>query len=247
MRNLILKDTKIDKDELLAMLDDYSDFYEEQTGITCTFWVENRDFSQVPTVPDADGDLKPTREYRKALETDVHKRYKDYGVDNIVMMVHEDNFLYKGVWGVAWAYNFYKYSFLLCRWDRNNVVNSFNTLFHEGLHPADTLIKKELDIEIEPLIKKMILLTGNSVDRAYVNKNGFDYDRDFIHGNLPSADYIGKSGYQPNEENLKVLKFIAPYLHRAYEVREEKHQQEFRILYAIIELLTNFLAKFTKK
>lgn len=227
MRTLVFIDLKIDKDEALALLDDYAEFYEEHTGIECEWYLERRDFSVVPTTPNLDGDLKPTAQYRKALETDVHDRYGDYGVDNIVMWVHEDNFVFKGVWGTAWAYQFYKYSFLLCRWDRDNDTNTFNTLFHEGEHPADTLISKELGININPLIATHFGLTN------------FNYDRDYVHGGSPLFEYIGRSGYQ---RDGRMLKFLAPYLRRAYEVRKDKHFAPVKaVMWDVINTLRSLL------
>lgn len=226
MRALVFIDLKIDKDEALALLDDYGEFYEEHTGIEPTWYVERRDFSSVPTQADTDGDLKPTVAYRKALETSVHKRYKDYGVDTIIMWVHEDNFLFKGVWGTAWAYSFYKYSFLLCRWDKHNEVNTWNTLFHEDSHPHDTLIKKELGIDINPLIE------------SYFGVKDFDYDRDYVHGQSPLFNYIGRNGYT---RDGRMLKLLSPYLQRAYSKRKAKHEQYVTILKVIIKLMQRII------
>lgn len=228
MRLVVLLDTKIDKDEALALLDEYADFYKDEFDIDTTFWVERRDFTTVPTEPDRDGDLKPTDAYRKSLETDVHKRYGDYGTDRIIMWVHQDNFLYRGIWGSAWAYNFYKYSFELCRWDKRNSVNTINTLSHEGYHPIDTLIKRELGIDINPIIKKWIEENGTADDKAYVAKNGFLWDRDFVHGGLPSAPYVGGRGYTRSKENLQIINVIAPLVKQAYQSRKEKHLEPLK-------------------
>ena len=244
MRAVILKDQKIDKDELLNFLEDYKVFFKKYTGVDCEFWVEQHDFTSVPTVPDSDGDLKPTYEYRQALAKDVHDRYGDYGVDDIFMLVHEDNFLFKGVWGVAWASSHFKYSFMLSRWDKDNIVNTFNTFFHENRHPDDTLIKRELRIDIEPLIKSWILESGTKADKAYVEENGFDYDRDYVHGGLPSVTYIGKRGYTQSTANMKIFKYIAPYLKRAYAVRKEKHFAPVReVQWYFINILKRLLGK----
>lgn len=227
MRTLVFLDLKIDKEEALVLLADYGEWYESQTGIKCTFWVERRDFSVVPTIADSDGDLKPTYEYRQALATDVHKRYGDYGVDHIVMMVHDDNFLFKGVWGTAWAYSHYKYMLELVRWDKKNSVNTWNTLFHEnGGHPADTLIRKELGIEINPLL------------RVEFNEPNFDYDRDYVHGGSPQFEYIGRRTYT---RDGRMLKFLAPLLKRAYQSRKDKHDKHVGLQKTLIGLLQKFV------
>lgn len=233
MRSLVFLDLKIEKEEALALLKDYGDWYESQTGIKCTFWLERRDFSVVPTIADSDGDLKPTHAYRHALATDVHKRYGDYGVDNIIMWVHEDNFLYKGVWGTAWSYVHYKYNFLLCRWDKKNKVNTWNTLFHEGEHPVDTMINKELGIEIDPLIA------------SHFNELGFDYDLSYIHGNSPQFEYIGRRTYK---RDGRMLKFLAPLLKRAYQSRVDKHFSKVNSLQKqLIKLLQEAINKLINK
>lgn len=223
MRNVVLLDTKIDKEEALALLEKYGSFFEECTGIKPVWWVERRDFSVVPTTPDSDGDLKPTYAYRQSLAKDVHDRYGDYGTDNIIMWVHEDNFLFKGVWGTAWAYRHFKYNLLLSRWDKDNDTNTFNTLFHEIEHPHDTAIQKELGIDVLPLIR------DHFSDETFT-----DYDRDYVHGNSPLFTYIGKRGY---ERDGKMLEFLAPYLKDVYQTRKDKHLKKIKMLKQIIALL----------
>lgn len=223
MRTVVKLDLKIDKDEALSLLNEYSKFYEEKTGIVPEWYVERHDFSVVPTSPDSDGDLKPTFGYREALAKDVHNRYGDYGTDNILMWVHEDNFLFKGVWGVAWSYVHFKYNFLLCRWDKDNKVNTFNTLFHEDSHPHDTLIKKELGVDIVPLIAS-----------HFNDKKFTDYDHDYTHGNSPIFQYIGKKGY---ERDGRMLEFLAPYLKRAYQKRAYEHTKYVGLMNQTISLL----------
>ena len=218
MRTVVLLDLKIDKDEALALLDEYSKFIKKYTGIECTWWVERRDFSIVPTQPDSDGDLKPTREYRKALEKSVHDRYGDYGTDNIVMWVHEDNFLFKGVWGTNWSYSNYKYSLQLCRYDKSSKYNTFGTLYHELMHSFDRLVLEELDINIDEL---------------------FEYDWDgMVHGE-GKWDYIGR---KTGKENTDALKQIAPYIMGAYNERKEKHFEPVKVIMKrIISILQGIL------
>ena len=251
MRSVILLDLKIDKDEALALLDDFGEFFEKHTGIECEWYVERRDFSVVPTVPDSDGDLKPTKEYRKALETDVHNRYGDYGTDNIVMWVHEDNFLYKRIWGSNWSYNFYKYSFQLCRWDKDNPVNTFNTLFHEGGpgHSADALVREELAVDLNEKLAQHIWQSDDfsNEDKQYVAVNGFDWDKDYIHGKLPSVQYMGKRGYTYSEDNLRPLKVAAPLIAEAYALRKEKHLERIGIMKRIIQILSTIVSLLGRK
>jgi len=228
MRTVVLLDTLIDKDEALDLLDDYGKFLEKHTGIIPVWYVERKDFSIVPTTPDSDGDLKPTYAYREALTKDVHDRYGDYGCDHVVMWVHEDNFLFKGVWGTAWAYVHFKYMFELCRWDADNKTNTFNTLFHEnGGHPHDTLIKKELGIDVNPIIAN------------HFGTGTFSYDRDYVHGNSELFTYIGRKGYQ---KDGRMLELLAPYLIKAYGKREYAHLEKLGLMKQIVKLLSTLVS-----
>lgn len=215
MRSVFIIDLKIEKDEALELLEEFSAFWEKHTGIKHEYWVERRDFSVVPTVVESDGDLKPTVKYRTDLNNEVNSRYGDYGTDNVIMMVHDDNFLYKGIWGQNWSYVYNKHSFQLCRWDKKNKTNTFNTLYHEIAHSLDAVILKETGVEIDYLIEEKYNITN------------FDYDRDFVHGNSPLFPYIGKKGYTRNGE---MLEFLAPQLKAAYAIRTYKNEQNLNKL-----------------
>jgi hypothetical protein len=236
MRSVAIIDLKIDKDEALALLDEYSEYIEKHTGLEHEFWVERRDFSQVPTTIDSDGDVKPTEAYRRQLFNDVHSRYGDDGTDNVIMWVHEDNFIYKGIWGQNWSYVYGTYSMHLCRWDRDNDVNTFNTLFHEQAHSWDRLILEEIGVDIEPLAEEQL------------NLSNFDYDRDFVHGNSSHFPYIGKRGFtRENKDTVSMLTFLAPYLQRAYAVRKERHMKKLGMLNQIVKLLSTVVSLLSKK
>ena len=224
MRTLVQLDLKIDKDEALALLDDYADFIKEHTGIECEFYVERKDFSQVPTSPDSDGDLKPTSAYLKALEKEVHTRYRDYGVDNIVMWVHEDNFTFRGIWGSNFSYFYHKYSTQLCRWDKDNSDNTFGTLYHEQMHSFDRLVLEELQIDVNKLF-------------------GYDWDAGAVHG-AGKWDYIGR---RTGRENTKALQQIAPYVMAALKKRKEKHEKDVGLLRQIVTILSTVVALLLKK
>lgn len=229
MRIVVKLDNKINKDEALGVLDQYADIIRDATGMECEFFVERHDFSYVPTVPDSDGDLRPTDQYRQELCKEVFDRYGYYGCDSILMWVHEDNFLFKGLWGVAWAYKHFKYNLLLCRWDKDNEVNTLNTLLHEGEHPHDTTIQKELGINITPLICNHFGYTS------------FNYDRDYVHGNHPDWKYIGKRGYTTD---TRMLEFLAPYLRKAYKKRKEAYLEPYKkVQWKVIEFLRSLLKR----
>ncbi len=224
MRSVVLIDLKIDKDEALALLDEFGEFFEEHTGIECTWWLERRDFSQVPTMVDSDGDMKPTHSYRKEINKDVHKRYNDYGTDNVVMWVHEDNFLYKGIWGQNWSGLYHKHSFQLCRWDKNNDNNTFGTLYHELMHSFDWVVKDELGIDIDFTF-------------------GYDWDASAVHGKGKDFEYIGgKTG----RENTEYLKQIGPHITKAFKRRKERHETHIGLLKQVINIAQKLIDLLSK-
>ena len=224
MRTVVLLDLPIDKDKALELLDEYGVFLKKHTGIDCEWYVERRDFSVVPTEPDSDGDLKPTRQYLKNLEAEVRTRYNDYGTDNIVMWVHQDNFLYKGIWGSNFSYYFHKYSTQLCRWDKRNKYNTFGTLNHEFAHSFDRVILEELGVDINKLF-------------------GFDWDAVAVHGQ-GEWEYIGRKTGKENEESLTL---VGPYLKLAYLKRKEKHEKYVGLLGQVVSLLTTLVSLLKKK
>ena len=251
MRTLIQLDLKIDKDECLALLDDYADFIKEHTGIECEFYVERKDFSQVPTHVESDGDIKPTPAFRTALMKDVHNRYRDYGTDNVVMWVHEDNFLYKGIWGQNWSYIYHKFSLQLCRWDKDNKANTFGTLYHEQMHSFDRLVLEELGIDMDKFWQTEVDEKGNPIkgtlkfNGKMSNKKKFvGYDSVWVHGNHPDADYIGR---RTGRENTKALQQIAPYVLSALKKRKEKHDKDVGLLRQIVTILSTVVALLLKK
>ena len=133
------------------------------------------------------------------------------------------------MWGTAWSYTHFKYNFLLCRWAKSSAVNTFNTFFHEGEHPHNTTIKKELGIDINPLIAQ------------HFGYETFDFDKDYVHGNHPDWQYIGRRGY---ERDGRMLQFLAPYLRKAFETRRERHFEPVKaVQWKIIKLLRSILAR----
>ena len=221
MRSVVLLDNLIPKDKALALLDEYTEFFEKHTGVQPDWYVERYDFSRVPTKADATGDLLPTREWRKAVETEVHKRYGDYGVDNILLWVHEEHFTFRGYWGVNWSYNFYKYSTQLCRWDKDNAANTFGTLYHEQMHSFDMLCLKE---------------TGTDLNRLF----GVNYDKFIVHGGRPDQVGTTKWQYINHKQNTEALDMIAEHIKEAYAKRKTKHKDS--LLRRVIELLQRLIA-----
>ena len=229
MRTVVKLSSRINKDEALALLDEYSEFIEDHTGIKCEWYLEQHDFSYIPTVPDADGDLKPTYEYRKNLLEEVHSRYGDNGTDNVVLWIHEDEFFLKGIWGVNYSINKgNSYSLQICRWDKDNSANSFGTLYHEQMHSFDAVIKRELGIDIEP-------------------EFGGDWDKFAVHGGRPDEVGVYKWDYVRYKENTVALMQIADRLKRAYAIRKDRHLKKIGLMKQLVALLSTLVGLLAKR
>lgn len=205
MRTIVYKDKDIPQDEYNQLLNEYSIFIKKHTGIVCTFWTKEYDYSDYPTVLDTDGDDVMRPAFIEDFVKETTKSYSDYGADHIVTLIHEKNWksgrtaTRKGIWGTNYSYRYGNYQLHYCRWDKRNLANSFGTLYHEMFHSFDALIKVEAGIDIEPILAVS------------------SFDAEIVHGGDSKYDYIR---YQ---ENTDVLKAIVPYLASAYRVRLEKH------------------------
>jgi len=202
MKILFLKDKKITEEELNELERQFTDLYYEHTGISPLFFVEERDYTDYPTVTDADGDKKLTNLYMKEACADVYKRYSGEGTDHVVFLIHEDNWKLTGIWGINYSNLYNGYQVEVCRFDRDNMANSLGTLYHEIHHSHDALIKTYLGVNINPIL------------------NVTNYDGEITHGKNPNWDYIRW------KENTKSLEIMAPYLRRAYDMRHQAYQKK---------------------
>jgi len=206
MRNLVFKDIKIPQAGYSAFIKEYSDFILKQTGIKCTFWTIDKDFTDYPTVIDSDGDDVVRPDFLQDLANEVTAKYSEYGTDNVITLIHQDNWksgktaTRKGIWGTNYSYKYGNYHIQYCRWDKKNKANTFGTVNHEIDHTFDALIKVEIGIDVNPILG--------------VTK----YDAETTHGGNPKYKYIR---YDENADKLKV---IAPYLISAYAKRLEKNE-----------------------
>lgn len=230
MRTVLYKDKEIPQDEYEKLISDYSRFIKTNTGITPTFWTVDYDFSDYPTILDTDGDDVMRPNFLQKIADEVKTKYSDYGTDHIITLIHEDNWKSgrtpsrKGIWGTNYSYKYNNFHVQYCRWDKNNLANTFGTINHEQDHTYDALIKVEVGIDINPILG--------------VSK----YDAEVTHGGNPNYTYIR---YQENAAKLKV---IAPYLIAAYAKREEKHREYTKGLQnTVISLLERLVAYYRAK
>ncbi len=222
MRLLVLKDFKIEEDEMNELERQFTDLYYEYTGITPTFYIEPTDYSSVPTESDSDGDLKPTFAYRKELTDDVFKRYNEFGTDHIILLVHQDNWVFKGIWGTNWSNIHHSYQVELCRFDKRNMANSLGTLYHEVMHSHDALIKTTIGVDIH-------------------RELGFNWDKFCVHGGRPDKEFTTEWKYIRHKENTSALEYIASYLVASYQKRQALHDKHVGMMKQVITLAQKYI------
>lgn len=228
MRLLILKDKKITKDKLDNLKAEFTDVVKTNTGLTPIFYELERDFTRVPTTADSDGDLKPSRLYMSQLMQEVHTLYGDWGIDSVVMLVHQDNWIFRGIWGTNWSNLYYTYHVHLVRFDRRNPINTLGTFYHEWMHCLDALIKTHTAVDINTFFKNT---------PCYVN-----WDSTVVHGNKFAGCKETPYTYIKWRDNEEVLKQIAPYLERAYRQRRDFYLEPYRqALLKAVALLKSIL------
>lgn len=211
MRFVIIKDKLITQEKCDALTAEFADFIQKNTGRKPKFYIEEHDFTTVPTEADADGDLKPTKAYTTALMDRVHAKYGTYGTDSVVMLVHNKNWIYTGIWGSNWSNVWYTYHVHLVRFDSRNSANSLGTLYHEWMHSVDALIKTHTGFDVNTLFKDVT---------CYKN-----WDTSYVHGNRNTDCLNPELKYIRWKDNVTALKAIAPYLRQAYDVRKAMYYQ----------------------
>lgn len=226
MRHVILKDTKITATQYKQWVKEDTTFWKEQLGITPTYEVIDTNYSSYPTYVDSDGDIRPTDAYLQGLSSSVVKKYGEFGFDFIMVMVHQDNWKSDttpdikgdGIWGTNYSYAFGKHCLDYCRWDKNNIANTFGTAYHERHHSFDAIVKVETGVDVNPLL---------NVSR---------YDAEITHGGTKPWKYIR------HKENLDSLKVMKPHLLKAFAERKRKHEESQKgMMETIIKLSTQFL------
>lgn len=200
MRIFVFKDEDIEDSEYQKLCDDFTELMQSNAGITPTFITEDKDFSNVPTEPDGDGDLKPTMPYRQQMADYVRARYGEYGIDHIIPLVHRNNWVFKGIWGTNWSNMFGSYHMSLCRFDHKNPANSLGTLYHEIMHSFDALIYATLGVRVDPIV-------------------GVVWDKFCVHGGRPDKEFTTEWKYIRHKENTKALVAIATHLQASYKKR----------------------------
>lgn len=225
MKHTILKDKKILERDYNEWAHKDSLFWQENIGITPEYTMIEVDYSTYPTFVDSDGDIRPTNQYLQKLNNLAIKRDGEFGTDFVMVMIHEDNWLSDttpdirgdGIWGTNYSYVFGKQCLEYCRWDKDNMSNTFGTAYHERHHSFDALIQQEIGVDVRPLL------------------NVQKYDHEITHGNNPNWKYIRY------KENLKSLAIMKPYLQKAFAKRREREKEVLSQMEKIISLATQVI------
>lgn len=222
MRIHSLFDQKIPRSEMATVKENFNDIIRQNTDITVSWSEEVTDYSDYPTYADSDGDQRPTPAYVQSLADKVYKAKRDT-VDHIVVWVHEDNWKSdspgpnNGIWGTNYSFVYGNYQVHYCRWDRDNIVNSLGTLWHEVTHSFDAFVKTYINFDIVTLFPGMT-----------------SWDRDMTHGGCCGHSYIGRKN---GRENTKALQKIAPYLRDAYTERHKIADKELTVFISLLKQL----------
>ena len=208
MRHTILLDNKISQEEYEAWKKEDIDFWRKEADIVPQYNVLRYDFTDYPTEIDNDGDIRAERKWLQSLTDTVVSIYGQFGVDFIVVAIHEDNWKSDpagpgGIWGVNYAYRFGLQTLQYCRWDRDNPANTFGTIYHERHHSLDAIIAQELGVRVEPTLS------------VPVGK----YDSCITHGKCDGWRYIR------HKENTKSLNLMSRMLKLSFTKRRERHMQ----------------------
>jgi len=210
MQHVILLDRKITLKEFENWKREDAAFWKDNTGITPSYAMLRYDYTDYPTEIDSDGDIRAHSKWLQSLTDGVVSIYGDFGVDFIMVVIHEDNWKSdppgpgNGIWGTNYSYRFGKQHLQYCRWDRDNPANSFGTLYHERHHALDALVRQEVGLNVEPLLS------------VPVGK----YDRCVTH-----AKCGGEWKYIRYQQNARSLFLMRHLLRKAFEKRRLRHKE----------------------
>lgn len=216
MRFVIIKDKKITDKQWENLKVEFSNFVTQEAGLVPNFFMEEEDFTNVPTESDRDGDLKPTKSYTTQLMKRIHNKYGDWGTDSVVMLVHRDNWIFTGIWGTNWSNIYYQYHVHLVRFDNRNVANSLGTFYHEWMHSLDALVKTH---------------TGYEIDNSFHGETCFyDWDTTVVHGNRTVNCGLTTYNYIRWKDNAEALQRVAPWVKKSYAKRREMYYKPLTTL-----------------
>lgn len=216
MRVLILRDKRINTEDLERVIQQVSRLFSDNTPVMPKFFVREHDFENLP-FSIYYGDAKGiNRLYLEKTTAQIYKDWKE-GVDFLVYMPHERNWHAEGMWGWNISTAFSGYEVEQVRWDADNRANTVGTLYHELFHALDSFTYRYTAVDIS----KIVGVT--------------DWDDDVVHGEGDDWEYIR------HKENQEALKAISTYFVNACRKRKAIFEKRVTIMKAIINKLEQVL------
>jgi hypothetical protein len=194
--------------------------YKENADIGITWHTEEQDFTTYPKEIYYGTFEGIDRKWLATRCADIYKRWAEE-VDQVVFLVHSDNWNLNGVWGWNMSYGYSGYGVQQVRFadvenhtTARNVRNSAGTLYHELHHDHDAFIFN---------------YTGKRVEEVVKVKN---WDDEVTHGESTAWAYI-----RTVNDNTASIKAIAPLLREALAKRRAIFDTKVGRLRRIVQLL----------
>ena len=224
MNILILADNKINESQLKQVKAEVALIYKKNTDIKLNYVEEWRDLSNVPKEWYTSTDEGIKKSFIAETTKEIYSRYKDR-LDQVVFLIHRDNWNLTGVWGWNLSKIYNGYSIQQCRFDNRNLNNSIGTLYHEFMHDHDSFIYTFLGTKIE--------------NKVLVK----DWDDDVVHGGKYSKTTYGWDYIRYNE-NQPALELIGDDLKSAIAKKRSAYAgKEKELLQMAVILLRQLIAE----
>jgi len=217
---LLLTDKKIHRTLLGQVTRKIGDSYQKNADVKITWHIEDFDFSSYPKEIYSGSFEGMKRDWIATQCAAIYRRWAEE-IDEVVFLVHSDNWNLNGVWGwnMSAVYSGYgvqqvRFAQVATHTDARNVNNSAGTLYHELHHDHDAFIFNYTGKRIEPL-------AGVA-----------DWDKDVTHGGAVGWDYI-----RLVEDNPTSLQLIGPLLKEAIKKRRSIFDRKVGTMRQIIQIL----------
>lgn len=216
MRILVLKDEKIGKVNCNYITKQVGAIYSDNTPVTPTFHVEERDFEDLIFSDYYGGNLGIDQSLLRVICNDVYNRWQEE-IDYVTFLVHEDNWHAGRVWGWNLSAKFNGYEVNQVRYDKDNTANTVGTFYHETMHAVDSFIFRNTGVHIEPIVGVT------------------DWDHAVVHGGDARYDYIRY------KHNTDALSAVGDLLKKASDARVALFEKKVGLYKQIIQKMQQVL------
>ena len=211
MNILLLLDDKIRDDQLKKVKIDVAKIYDVSADVTIRWFEERRDYTTYPKQTYSAGYEGIAYSHIDTVTKEIYSRWAEE-VDQVVFLIHADNWNLKGVWGWNISKTYSGYGVQQCRFDHRNLVNSIGVMYHELMHDANTFV---------------YTYTGKIIETLFDFSN---WDDAVVHGEHRDWSYIR------HNENQSALVTISPLLRQALVARHALFTRRVNLLNEIIRL-----------